>query len=305
VIDTPLAIETQHLSRFYGASRAVDRLSLAVPQGSLFGLLGLKGAGKTTTLRMLLGQVSPSQGSIQIFGHDLQRERAAALAPIGSVSASPAFYQLFSARDNLRILARGNPARQACVDKALDLVGLAAVKGRRVRTLSPGMQRHLALASALIGRPELLLLDEPTADLTPAEAQRLHGLIRHLVALGLTVLVATASLREVEQLCTAAALLNQGRLVTQGQLRDLLARRESLLVVAEPLPLVAAMADAFGFPHAPAGSHAVRIEAPAELGPRIHEALLGAGASVAQVTAERRGLADLYGELGGPQAPSG
>jgi ABC-type multidrug transport system ATPase subunit len=293
----PLAIETRELTKCYGARRAVDRLSLAVPRGSVFGLLGPAGAGKTTALRLLAGRLRPSSGGGSILGHDLLRERAAFLPRVAAVPARPAFYQLLSARDNLRALARGNPARRARVDGLLALVGLGEQAELRLRACPPGARRRLALAAALLDAPDLLLLDEPTRGLAPAEAAAIHDLIRRLGAAGLTILLATTAPPEVAELCSGVGLLSHGRLLAQGPVESLFADRPTLLVEAEPLPILVVVAERMGLAPAPAGPRARRVEAPPELAPRLVSALVSAGASVYQVTPERRSLEQQLHEL--------
>jgi ABC-2 type transport system ATP-binding protein len=297
----PLAIDIQELTRCYGARRAVDRLSLAVPLGASFGLLGPAGAGKTTALRLIGGRLRPSNGGGAILGHDLLRERAAYMPRVAAVPARPAFYQLLSARDNLRMIARGDQERRARIDGLLTLVGLDEQPDRRLRSCPPGVQRRLAVAAALLAAPELLLLDEPTGGLSPAEAAAIHELIRRLSATGLTILLATPSSREVAALCSGAALLSHGRLLAHGPVEALLAERATLLVEAEPLPIAVAVAERMGLAAAPAGRRSLRVEAPPELAPRLVSALVSAGASVYQVTSERRSLAQLC-ERGDPQS---
>jgi ABC-2 type transport system ATP-binding protein len=294
----PLAIETRELTKYFGANRAVDRLSLSVPRGVIFGLVGPAGAGKTTALRLIGGRLRPSSGGGSVLGHDLLRERSALLPRAALVPARPALYQLFSARGNLRLLARGNPERRARVESLLAFVGLSEHASLRVRSSPPGAQRRLALAVALLGAPELLLLDEPTGGLAPEDAAAIHDLIRRLGGAGLTIILATPTPREAEQLCSAVGLLSHGRLAAQGPALTLLADRSMLLVEAEPLPIVVAVAERMGLGQMRAGPRALRVEAPPELAPRLVSALVSAGASVYQVTPERRSLEQLCDPAG-------
>ena len=249
---SPPVIETDGLSKRYGLRRAVDGLSLAVAPGSVFGFLGPNGAGKTTTIRMLLGLVRPSGGSGRIFGHDIVRERAAFLPRVGAIVEAPAFYLFMTARNNLRVLARTAGLREpARIAEVLALVGLAERADEPVRAFSLGMKQRLALAAALLGRPELLFLDEPTNGLDPAGTVEMRDLIRRLGAEGHTIFLSSHMLHEVEQICTDVAIVRHGRLVAQGTVGALLANSAALLVEAEPLPLLAAVAERMGLAAAP------------------------------------------------------
>ena len=295
---SPPVIETHGLSKRYGLRRAVDGLSLAVTPGSVFGFLGPNGAGKTTTIRMLLGLVRPSGGSGRILGHDIVRERAAFLPRVGAIVEAPAFYLFMTARNNLRVLARTAGLREpARIAEVLALVGLAERADEPVRAFSLGMKQRLALAAALLGRPELLFLDEPTNGLDPAGTVEMRDLIRRLGAEGHTIFLSSHMLHEVEQICTDVAIVRHGRLVAQGTVGALLANSAALLVEAEPLPLLAAVAERMGLATAPAGPRSMSVQAGPALAPRLISALVHAGASVFQVTPQRRTLEERFLEL--------
>lgn len=300
VTAAPLVIETFGLSRRFGVTRAVESLSLAVPAGSIFGLLGPAGAGKTTTLAMLRGRLRPSAGGGRVLGHDIVYERAALRRSVGAVDTAPAFYNLLSAGANLRLLARPRPVSDSRVGELLQLAGLTVQAGRAVRSFSLGMRRRLALAAALLGRPALLLVDEPTTGLDPAEGALIGRLLVELHAAGHTIVIASRELAGMAQLCTDVAIMQSGRLLTAGPARTLLVDRAALLVEAEPLPLITAVAERMGLAVAPVGPRTVAVQATPEQAPRLVAALVHAGASVFGVTPQRQTLEERFLALAEP-----
>ena len=214
-------IHTDGLTKRYGDVLAVDELSLQVPSGSIFGLLGPNGSGKTTTMGMLLGLVKPTSGTYSLFGSDTRRVEA--LHRVGAIVETPAFYPYLSGRANLEyfqgITGNGEPKE---LGDLLDQVGLASRADSRFRTYSLGMKQRLGLAYALLGDPELLVLDEPTNGMDPAGMAEVRDLIRGLATGGRTVLLSSHLLHEVEQVCDSVAILSHGRLIAQGSVSDLL-----------------------------------------------------------------------------------
>ena len=222
-----LVIQTDGLTKRYGRVLAVDGLSLEVPKGRIFGLLGPNGSGKTTLMSMLLGLVRPTQGNFTLFGNSpeqggLDKE----LHRIGALIESPSFYPYMSGRNNLAyfqgISGRGSPKE---LDSLLDQVGLAARGGDKFQTYSLGMKQRLGLAYTLLGDPELLLLDEPTNGMDPAGMAEVRELIRNLAGENRTVILSSHLLNEVEQVCDSVAILSHGRLIAQGEVAELLRER--------------------------------------------------------------------------------
>ena len=215
-----LVIETSGLTKRYGEVLAVDELSMNVPRGHVFGLLGPNGSGKTTTMGMLLGLVKPTAGSFSLFGSGSQD--LVALRRIGAIVETPSFYPYLSGRDNLAyfqgIAGRGDRSE---LDDLLEKVGLADRADSRFRTYSLGMKQRLGLAYALLGDPEVLFLDEPTNGMDPAGMAEVRDLIRSLGTGGRTVLLSSHLLHEVEQVCDSVAILSKGRLIAQGKVADL------------------------------------------------------------------------------------
>ncbi|NNJ09120.1 ABC transporter ATP-binding protein [Chloroflexales bacterium ZM16-3] len=218
------AIETEGLTKRYGARLAVDGLSLTVARGEVFGLLGPNGAGKTTTIAMLLGLVALSAGRAALLGQELGRAPFPALRHVGAMIESPALYPYLSGYDNLRVLARAGGIAESRVPQVLQTAGLAERAHDKARAYSQGMRQRLAIAAALLPDPELIILDEPTNGLDPAGTVEIRDLIRQLAAGGRTILLCSHMLHEVEQLCGRVAILKEGRLITQGAVDDLLRR---------------------------------------------------------------------------------
>jgi ABC-2 type transport system ATP-binding protein len=219
--DSP-AIETVGLTKSYGTLMAVDHLDLTIDRGEIFGFLGPNGAGKTTTMRMLLGLVKPTAGTASILGLNISTQLPDILTRTGSVIENPTFYPYLSGFDNLRAFATlgGIPVNR--VQAVLDLLELTDAAGRKFSTYSLGMKQRLAVGAALLGSPDLLILDEPANGLDPAGIVEMRDLIKRLKAQGHTVLISSHVLHEIEQVCDRIAIMSHGRVVVQGRVEDLL-----------------------------------------------------------------------------------
>jgi ABC-2 type transport system ATP-binding protein len=213
-------IQLRHLNKKFGPRLAVDDLTLHVPAGEIYGLLGHNGAGKSTAIGMMLGQVWPTSGEVNICGHDVTAHRRLALQKVGAIFESPAFYDYLSGRRNLEILSSYTATTSSHrIQEVIEWVGLSGREHSKVRTYSHGMRARLALAQALLPQPELLILDEPSDGLDPEGIHEMRLTIQRLHReLGLTILLSSHFLNEVEQLCTRIAVLNQGRMVFEGSL---------------------------------------------------------------------------------------
>ncbi len=221
-------IQLTHLVKKFGDRLAVDDLTLQVPRGEIYGLLGHNGAGKSTAIGMMLGQVWPTGGEVRICGHDVTTRRSAALHSVGAIFETPAFYEYLSGWRNLEILSSYTaPTPRARIAEVIDWVRLTGREHSKVRTYSHGMRSRLALAQALLPRPELLILDEPSDGLDPEGIHEMRQTILRLRReLGLTILLSSHFLSEVEQLCTRIAVLKQGRMVFEGPLHEVRQRSQ-------------------------------------------------------------------------------
>ncbi len=217
---TQTVIQLRNVQKRFGQNVAVDDLTLQVPPGEIYGLLGHNGAGKSTAIGIMLGQVWPTRGQVHICGYDVAIHRRQALRKVGAIFESPAFYDYLSGRRNLEILSSYTaPTPRRRIQEVIEWVGLSGREISKVRTYSHGMRARLALAQALLPQPELLILDEPSDGLDPEGIHEMRQTILRLHReLRLTILLSSHFLNEVEQLCTRIAVLNQGRMVFEGSL---------------------------------------------------------------------------------------
>ncbi|MDQ6784416.1 MAG: ABC transporter ATP-binding protein [Actinomycetota bacterium] len=217
---------THGLTKRFGDVAAVDQVDLSVPTGSVFGFLGPNGSGKTTTIRMLLGLISPSAGTWELLGQEMPAAAPDALARVGALIEGPAFYPWLSGKANLARLDAAGPdgrkaTRRARIDEALTRVGLTAAANKKYGAYSLGMRQRLGLSAALLRRRDLLILDEPTNGMDPQGTREIRNLVRDVAGDGATVFLSSHLLSEVEQICSHAAVMSNGRLLTQGTLADL------------------------------------------------------------------------------------
>jgi ABC-type multidrug transport system ATPase subunit len=283
-------IVTRGLVKRFGRLRAVDGIDLDVRAGDIYGFLGANGSGKTTTVRMLLGLVLPTSGEIELLGGRMPRAGRRVLPRVGSLIEGPAAYGHLSGRENLALLDASGPGgswrtRRQRIAEVLDQVGLAGVGRRPVKAYSLGMRQRLGLAAALLRRPELLVLDEPTNGLDPQGIAEVRELLLDLHRAGTTVFLSSHLLAEVEQLCSRVGVLDRGRLVLQDQMATLTAPTGATVVHTPTPDRVRATLD--GRVTAIHGERViVRGDDPAE----VNALLVGAGVPVTGLALERPSL---------------
>ena len=284
------------LSKRYGSRLAVDRLDLEVDRAELFGFLGPNGAGKTTTIRMALGLIAPTAGSIEILGREVRGHRSEVLPRVGALVESPALYGYMSGRDNLRAFGRllgGVPEKR--IDEVLETVALKGRDRDRVKTYSMGMKQRLGLAIALLNDPDLLILDEPANGLDPAGIVEMRDLLRALSAAGKTVFVSSHVLSEVQQICNRVAIINHGRLVRMAPVADLLhSQGEFEVKVDSPPDLATALRLESWGREARAVDGLVITGAPAGGGRELIKYLVGRGFEPETVSQRRLDLEDIF-----------
>ena len=228
-----VSIEAEGLAKRFGEVQAVDGVSFTVRQGEIFGLLGHNGAGKTTTIRMLTGRARPTGGRALVCGHDVVRERERVKPLINLVFEDQNLYERLTGRENLRLFADLYDVERRRVDELLEAVRLAEAAGRKVKTYSSGMKQRLLVARALVNRPRVLFLDEPTRGLDPTSAREVRDMVREQARAGATIFLTTHYMEEADELCERVAFLASGRIVALDTPRELKLRfgRRTALVL--------------------------------------------------------------------------
>jgi ABC-2 type transport system ATP-binding protein len=293
-------IEARALVKRYGEITAVDHVDLTVEPGDVYGYLGPNGAGKTTSLRMLLGLIRPTAGEARLFGRDPLIEGVRALEGVAGFVEAPRFYTYLPGRANLELLARldGGDAL-ARIDEALDIVDLTSRGRDKVGGYSHGMRQRLGIAGALIRNPRLLLLDEPATGLDPAGMRDMRALIQRLAAEGITVLLSSHQLAEVEELCNRVAIVRSGRIIYEGTIANLKAsggERYRLSTTDDAHAIEIARVHP-GVERCDAADGAISLVAPAAVVPELSIALAVAGIGVRELVADAATLEELFFRL--------
>jgi ABC-2 type transport system ATP-binding protein len=300
-----LVIETKELTKKYGDFTAVDTLNLTVQEGEVFGLLGPNGAGKTTTILMLLGLTEPTSGSIQVLGLDPALKPLSVKSNVGYLPDSVGFYDEMTARENLSYIARlnGLPRREISdrIDAVLARVKLSHVADQRVGTFSRGMQQRLGVADVLIKQPGLIIMDEPTQGLDPEGAREFLVMIQELKEEGITILLSSHLLHQVQIVCDRVGLFNRGQLVLEGTVYELakqiLGRAYRILATVEKqtpaieeklktLPGVVNVEHLNG--------HVYEVETEDDLRADVAEAVIAAGGRLVKLDVEAQNLEEIY-----------
>ncbi len=292
-----VALQTEDLTKRFGGRTAVDRLTISVDRGDIYGFLGPNGAGKSTTLRMLLGLVRPSSGSIKFPVQNSSWEYLQARSRVGAIIETPAFYENFSARRNLQLLASlsGGVSKKR-VEEVLEIVNLRERAGDPVKVYSYGMRQRLGIAQALLPTPQLIILDEPTNGLDPQGIHETRKLIRRLRdEFKLTVLLSSHLLTEIEQLCNRVGIIHEGRLLYEGGPETLTASTNLYKVRVDNL------AGAFdllskepGLSVSRNGASFLRIDADAEALARANALLVGNGIKVYELSPAQESLEEAF-----------
>ena len=309
MIDQAPVISTSRLAKRFKDIDAVAGVDLQVPAGGVYGFLGPNGAGKTTTIRMLLGLIRPTRGVASLFGERVEAG-SPVLTRVGAMVERPAAYPYLSAIDNLRVLGltRGltEESLRAAIPEALDRVGLTSAAKRKAGRYSTGMRQRLGIAAALLGRPELVILDEPANGLDPNGVVEVRQLIQELARDGITVFLSSHVLPEVEQLCRRVAVLQRGKVIAEGDTQAMLRQGARLFVrfdnaddAQRAMPLVAAIG-----PTTTEDATALSIDAPADRGSEVIRALGAAGLYPAELTVHRQTLEEVFIELTADPAPA-
>ena len=296
------AVKTTGLTKDFGGRKALDGVDLEVPRGVSFGFLGPNGAGKTTIIRLLLGLAWPTSGSMSVLGHAVPEDRAEALARVGAIVEEPRFYQFLTGRENLEVHAAARGGITATrIAGVLERVGLSFRADERVSRYSLGMRQRLGVARCLLADPELLFLDEPMNGLDPAGMLELRGLIRELVNEGRTVFLSSHLLDEVQRTCDFAAIVDRGRVVTQGSIDALAAGARKIAVgTDDPGRAAALLANLRGVDRAAVENGGVEVSlglngtTDRELVTEIVRRMLDAGLAIDRVTPVEASLEERF-----------
>jgi ABC-2 type transport system ATP-binding protein len=301
------AIAARGLTKRYGEVAAVDGLDLAVERGELFGFLGPNGAGKTTTIRMALGLILPTEGEVDLLGERVRTDHAP-LERVGALVEEPAFWKYLSGRRNLEYFARAGAGRDGVrrrldrIEEVLETVGLGAAADKRVKAYSQGMRQRLGLGLALLGDPELLVLDEPTNGLDPTGMREMRLLLRRLADTGITIFVSSHLLAEVEAMCDRVGVMAQGRLVGDGAPSALRGPADRVRVEVDDAARARGVAGAMtgvtvsdGPSEGPGTLYVMFADGAAAA--ELNAALVGAGVAVSALAPHRDSLEDVFLEL--------
>ncbi|WP_242274201.1 ABC transporter ATP-binding protein [Bacillus cereus group sp. BfR-BA-01310] len=225
-------IETENLTKTYGAVNSVNQLQMQVGKGEIYGFLGPNGAGKTTTIRMLLGLIKPTTGNIKVFNRDLKTNRIDILREVGSLVESPSYYGHLTGHENLEVIQQMLQVPKKNIDEVLRIVRLEKQKDKLVKQYSLGMKQRLGIAMALLGNPKLLILDEPTNGLDPAGIQEIRELIKQLPKqYDMTVVISSHLLNEMDQIATQVGIINSGQLIFQDKIEVLRKKSQALMKI--------------------------------------------------------------------------
>ena len=296
--EATIAIRVSGLHKQFGRGKrqvkAVQNLDFEVKAGQVYGFLGPNGAGKTTTIRMLLDLIRPTTGTVTLFGKSVQ-QNPDVLKRVGALVEGATFYPYLTGRKNLEVLARSggyyDPKR---IQSILEQVGMDDRADRRTKGYSTGMKQRMGLAATLLNNPDLIILDEPTNGLDPAGIQEMRLFIRELAdKQGKTIFLSSHMLNEIEQVCDRVAIINKGKLVREGFVRDLLSEQAQLVVEATPLDKAQAILSPHWTLHTNGGVH-VTVEAQREDVPTIIRKLVENDIKVYEVAAQRQSLEEYF-----------
>ncbi len=235
-------LRIENLTKSFKDRKVVDSLNLEVTEGEVFGFLGPNGAGKSTTIRLILSLIKPDSGDVEIFGKWVTKHRNGSLQNVGALIEEAAFYKNLTARRNLQILVNLGGGTNRRIDEVLEIVRLIDRADDKVKTYSHGMKQRLGIAQALLHNPKLMILDEPTSGLDPHGIKEVRELIKSMSDDGITVFLSSHLLHEVEQSCSTMAIINEGRLVVSGKVKDLLEQTDLFTTEIQAQPVEEAVA---------------------------------------------------------------
>lgn len=294
---------TKNLTKKFGKQTSVSGLEMKIKKGQIYGFLGPNGAGKTTTIRMLLGLIKPTEGDIQLFGQDIRKHRLQILRRIGSLVESPSYYGNLTGRENLEVIRRVRDLPEARIAEVLEIVRLAKVADRLAKEYSLGMKQRLGIAAALMSKPDLLVLDEPTNGLDPAGIHEIRELIKELPdQYGMTVLVSSHLLSEIDQMATQVGIIMNGKLIFQDDIEELRKKQKPLLKIgANNIHEAQSIIQKRGLHVKLQEGNLWISETSPEFVSEINGILVQSGVSVYRLEEVKRSLEDIFLELTGTE----
>ena len=299
-----VVVRTEHLTKRFGKLTAVDDLNLEVRKGEIFGFLGPNGSGKSTTMGMLLGLIAPTSGKVELFGMDIRSHLPQILQKVGAVTDSSGFYPYLSGRDNLDYVAQiAGGISDKRVDEVLELVELSGREKDRFNNYSMGMKQRLGIACALLNNPEFIILDEPTNGLDPAGVKEIRELIIRLGREDKTIFLNSHLLHEVEQICEHVAIIKKGKLITQGQVKDLMKKGDILQIrVTEPEKAAAVLGNIEWITSVSREDDKFLLGVKADRYAEVSSVLAAEGIFLTEMKAKENTLEDLFLEMTGEAA---
>ncbi|MCY8149713.1 ATP-binding cassette domain-containing protein [Bacillus paralicheniformis] len=294
---------TKNLTKKFGKQTSVSGLEMKIKKGQIYGFLGPNGAGKTTTIRMLLGLIKPTKGDIQLFGQDIRKHRLQILRRIGSLVESPSYYGNLTGRENLEVIRRVRDLPEARIAEVLEIVRLSKVADRLAKEYSLGMKQRLGIAAALMSKPDLLVLDEPTNGLDPAGIHEIRELIKELPdQYGMTVLVSSHLLSEIDQMATQVGIIMNGKLIFQDDIEELRKKQKPLLKIgANNIHEAQSIIQKRGLHVKLQEGNLWISETSPEFVSEINGILVQSGVSVYRLEEVKRSLEDIFLELTGTE----
>jgi len=289
------AIEIENLTKSFKGVRAVDNLCMHVPEGKIYGFLGMNGAGKTTTIRMIMGLIRHDNGRIAVFGKDVGKNRLWAARNIGSIVETPGFYENLTARENLTITTELYKADKKRIEEVLEVVGLSDVGRKKAKEFSLGMKQRLGIANALIHSPKILILDEPTNGLDPAGIKDIREFLRKLSdSSGITIMVSSHILSEVQQVADVAGIIHKGSLVQEIDIQTLKVQDQDslLLEVDKPEKAIGVLKDMkldYQVEH-----ETIKVSCSRSVNSSVNRNLVSNGINVCSLSPVQKNLEDIF-----------
>ncbi len=292
-------IETTNLTKKFKGKTVVDNINLSIKKGEIYGFLGPNGAGKTTTIRMLLGLMKPTNGKIELFGQDVKNNHIEALRKIGSLVESPSYYGHLTARENLEALRKILQVPKNRIDEVLSIVRLTNDANRPVKGFSLGMKQRLGIAAAILGNPELLILDEPTNGLDPSGIHEIRDLIKNMPKqYGITVLISSHLLSEIDQIATEVGIITKGKIIYQDSIERLRNKaRPKIAIKASEMDKAKALLLTKGILFEKQENRLISENANDEIVAKSISILASANISIYRVEEKRKSLEEIFLEL--------